>query len=53
MLWFGLVSVQGFCRYPVVRGLTDVGDAGTVYQLLNTPLWIKIIVLLIGVALMT
>ena len=52
VLWFGLVSVQEFSGYLVVGAFTNVGDIGTVYKLLDTPLWIKIIVLLIGVALM-
>lgn len=52
VLWFGLVSVQEFSGYLVVGAFTSVGDIGTVHKLLDTPLWIKIIVLLIGVALM-
>ncbi len=52
VLWFGLVSVQEFSGYLVVGAFTDVGDIGTVYHLLGTPLWMRIVVLLIGAALM-
>ncbi|MDQ2790646.1 MAG: hypothetical protein M3Y73_13410 [Actinomycetota bacterium] len=52
VLWFGLVSVQEFSGYLVLGAFTDVGDIGTVYQLLGSPLWMRIVVLLIGVALM-
>lgn len=52
VLWFGLVSVQQFCTDLVVGAFGDSGYFGTVYELLNTPPPVKIILLGIGVAVM-
>ncbi|MGI8608316.1 MAG: hypothetical protein ACR2MY_03665 [Candidatus Dormibacteria bacterium] len=51
VLWFGLLSVQEFSGYLFVGLFTNVGDIGSTYKLLGSPIWLKRVVFAVGAAL--
>lgn len=50
LLWFSVLGFNNFLGYLITGPLFSAGDIGKAYLLLNTPLWIQILVSFLGAA---
>jgi len=48
LLWFSVLGFNNFLGYLMTGPFFGVGDIGSVYQLLKTPLWIQITAAVLG-----
>lgn len=52
LLWFSILGLANFFGYLMTGPIFQEGDIGKVYQLLNTPLFLQIIIALAGAAIL-